>query len=552
VLLWALVNDDGSAGETYAERWTIARGGPSLLVPLHTKDVLAATATRDGRLVVATDGAISSWRLSTMKKLGTARGPHLDSRTAKAALSPDGRRLAYGLQDGSVHFFTPATGATVSGTGAHEAAVMRVVFSPDSRLAVSTGDDRVAILWDPATGQPLQRLVGHGGRVLDAAFSRDGRTLYTVSLDGTVLQWDLGGGRRFGDTARVGRPVPSAVLSTLDPASPTPVLAISPDGRRFAVHAAPSAVALYATSSLRRVGGIALAPGEAVRAAAWSGPRLVVGTDHGAVGLWTTRGRPRLVRALHGLESRGQHPVRSIATADGGRLVAAVDGYQGARPRGGGPTPEEGALAVWRDGRLVGGEPIDLHTHGNGVAFSADSSMLAVATDDGRVLVVDPSTNRIERTIRPQTGAVAVAFAADGTLATGSYAGIVDLWDPSTGKEIGRPTLVAASPVGSIAFDPTGTTFATTGGPSGGARIWATSTQQQFGADLPGGEGAQSNAAYTPDGRYLLVVLDDGTVYRWPASARVWAQHACAVAGRNFTREEWARLVGSRPYARTC
>src|SRR5262249_49476872 len=125
VFLWALVNADGSAGETYAERWTIARGGRSLLVPLHTKDILAATATRDGRLVAATDGASSIWRLSTMKKLGTARGPHLDSRTANAALSPDGRTLGYGLRDGSVHFFAPATGATVSGVGAHEAAVMR-------------------------------------------------------------------------------------------------------------------------------------------------------------------------------------------------------------------------------------------------------------------------------------------------------------------------------------------------------------------------------------------------------------------------------------------
>jgi WD40 repeat protein len=178
--------------------------------------------------------------------------------------------------------------------------------------------------------------------------------------------------------------------------------------------------------------------------------------------------------------------------------------------------------------------------------------MLAVATDDGRVLVLDPSTNRIERTIRPQTGAVAVAFAADGTLATGSYAGIVDLWNPTTGKEIGSSTLVAASPVGSIAFDPTGKTFATTGGPSGGARIWVTSTQQQFGADLPGGEGAQSNAAYTPDGRYLLVVLDDGTAFRWPARVEALEQHACAVAGRSFTREEWARLVGNRSYTKTC
>ena len=112
--------------------------------------------------------------------------------------------------------------------------------------------------------------------------------------------------------------------------------------------------------------------------------------------------------------------------------------------------------------------------------------------------------------------------------------------------------LFRSSPVGSIAFDPTGKTYATTGGPSGGARIWVTSTEQQFGADLPGGEGAESNAAYTPDGRYLLVIVADGSALRWPARVEAWEQHACAVAGRNFTREEWARLVGNRRYTKTC
>ncbi len=58
--------------------------------------------------------------------------------------------------------------------------------------------------------------------------------------------------------------------------------------------------------------------------------------------------------------------------------------------------------------------------------------------------------------------------------------------------------------------------------------------------------------AFTPDGRYLLVVADDGTVTRWPVSLAAWEQHACAVAGRNFTREEWSRYVGNRPYANVC
>ncbi len=552
VLLWALRNSDGSAGETYAERWTIGQGGQSLLVPLHTKDVLAVTATRDGRLVVATDGAISTWRVSTMKELGTARGPHLDSRTASAGLSPDGRTLGYGLTDGSVHFFTPATGATVSGIGAHEAPVWRVAFSPDSRLAVSTGDDRVAIVWNPATGQPLQRLTGHGGRVLDAAFARNGKTLYTVSLDGTVLRWDLSGGRRFGDTARVGRPVPSADGSPLDPASPTPVLAISPDGRTFAVHAAPSAVALYATSSLRRVGGIALAPGDTVRAATWSGSRLVLGTDHGAVELWNVRGAPKPVGDLHGLESRGHHPVRSLAIADAGRVVAAVDGYRGRGPRAAGPPA--------RRERSRSGA-----TGGSSAASRSTCTQSATASRSRPTPRCSPSP--------PTTAACSCSIRRPTASSERSGRRPAQSPSPSRPTEHSPPAPTPASstsgtrsrarrsvirrsspphPSGRSRSTRPGRHSSTTGGPSGGARLWVTSTQQQFGADLPGGEGARSNAAYTPDGRYLLVVLDDGTALRWPAGVEAWEQHACAVAGRNLTREEWTRLVGNRPYGRTC
>ena len=70
----------------------------------------------------------------------------------------------------------------------------------------------------------------------------------------------------------------------------------------------------------------------------------------------------------------------------------------------------------------------------------------------------------------------------------------------------------------------------------------------------PGGdpEGAWGNVAYTPDGHNLVSVFGDGTAATWPVSVDAWEQHACAVAGRSFTREEWARFVGSRSYAPVC
>jgi len=35
-------------------------------------------------------------------------------------------------------------------------------------------------------------------------------------------------------------------------------------------------------------------------------------------------------------------------------------------------------------------------------------------------------------------------------------------------------------------------------------------------------------------------------------SASSWLAHACAVAGRNLTKEEWRRFVPGHPYRKTC
>ncbi len=112
--------------------------------------------------------------------------------------------------------------------------------------------------------------------------------------------------------------------------------------------------------------------------------------------------------------------------------------------------------------------------------------------------------------------------------------------------------LAAPAPVASLSFAADGKAFATSGGSSGHVRICVKSTEQQLGADLPGGAVLWGNAAYTPDGRYMFSVFGDGSAYRWPVTVQSWEQHACAVAGRNFTQAEWRRFVGGRSYAKVC
>lgn len=559
--LYAVVNKDGSNGAAYVEEWRLDHNGATKKPPpqLGGTGMVAAEALSGDRVIVALDGRIVTWDARTQREISSVPGPRFGpTEFVNAAISPNGRIFAYGLADGSVHFFNIARGTSITGGGLHGAPVQRIAFSPDSRTAVSTGDDGVAIVRNPVTGQPIERLTGHIGRVLGADFSPDGKTLYTAGLDGTILDYDLGSSRRFGSPFELGQPsVPGSPVSALPD---TTLLSVSPNSRRFAASAvnntngeAFSTVEVYSVSPLKRLGTITLPKNRLLGAGAWADrTHFVLGADRGLVQLWDlTVGRTRHVGTLRGLSP---WQVRAVATAAAGHVVAAVDGRPGRFPQ------EKGELAIWRDGRLVGGRALNLSGFGDAVALTADGSTAAVAADvppgqPVRLLIVNASTGKVERTItvKNASGSVtALAFAPDGTLASGTWSGIVNLWNPKTGASMGHPSLVAPAPVASISFSPDGKTFATSGGSSGGTRIWSTATQQQLGSDFPGGEGQWGSVAFTPDGRYLFSVFGDGTAYRWPGSLSAWEAHACQVAGRNFTSEEWSRFVGGRSYARVC
>jgi WD40 repeat protein len=111
---------------------------------------------------------------------------------------------------------------------------------------------------------------------------------------------------------------------------------------------------------------------------------------------------------------------------------------------------------------------------------------------------------------------------------------------------------VAAGAVTSIAFDPTGQRFATTGGQDGTVKLWSSSTLQQEGTALNTEQGLATTAAFGLGGKALLVVDGHGHGFTWPTSLPAWEQRACAVAGRNLTRAEWARYLPGQSYTQVC
>ncbi len=438
-----------------------------------------------------------------------------------------------------------------------------LTYSPDGRAVASTGTDNKVIIWDPQTARPTKVFTAPAEQVQYVAFSPDGTTLYTSSLGGVLLAWDLAGDRSFGRRFPLGRGSPCC-RTVLPPAPP---LAVSPDGSTFAVRLSTSTVGLFSAHTLRQRASFTIVPkGTMVTALAWSPTRpvLAVAGYSGLVQLWRVDGPPRLARSLTGLHAVPGAPeaVQALTFSPDGQILAASDSSrtdtQGVL---GTVLTQNGAhfaaLAIWRasNGKLV--VPKDLGTGpglSGALAFSRDGKLLAASRPDGSVLVLDPATGQVRQTHHPfgADETVSLAFAPNGTLATGTHGGIVQLWNQTTGLQAAGPVAVAAGPVTSIAFDPTGQRFVTTGGQDGTVKLWSSSTLVQEGTALNTEQGADTTAAFEPGGKELLVVDNHGNGFTWPTSLAAWERRACTVAGRNLTRTEWTRYLPGHPYTRIC
>ncbi len=545
----------GTEGQAYVDRWDLRSGKTTASRPLRdARGLLAAVLAGGNRFVTLSYDSAITWDAETLRRLRVvhfALPGGAASAGLVAAISADGREAAIPVLGGSLDFVNLASGRVTVSEGGSSSSIEAVSFTPDGRTAVTVDDERQVRIWHPGAPAPVETLLGHAGRIVGVTVSADSRTLFTASLDGAVFEWDLSGRRRFGQLFALGRPTPGAATFAFPPPlaveAATGEFAVSPssNARVSIVSAATLKVErTFAVASNPAANVVALASSPRGRelAVAWSLPGSGLnGVARGRVDVWDVSGRPRLLRRLAGPGGS----VDAVAWSADGRQIAAIGTFSGAFSAG------AGRLVRWdaATGRVVARR--ERPAEGVSVTFSPDGRFLASGWSDA-VLVDDLRTGRLAREIRNVGGPGPVAFAPAGILATGSNAGIVQIWNVRTGKQLGAPTQVAAAPVAGISFDPRGDTFVTSGGSDGVAKLWSTSTLQQLGADFPGAPGTWLSAEYARDGRDVVVVSRSSQGWVWPAQLSSWEAQACRVAGRNLTREEWSRFVGGRSYARVC
>ena len=399
-----------------------------------------SAGTPDGSCFALVDeGALNIWRSLTCRS--AHRLPISAKRVTACAITPDGKSLAVGFNDGTVRMNSVNGSGTDWEHRGHRKGITSLLPSPDNTLLFSTGWDRSIRLWNIKTGEPERTLLRGNGGVAGLALLDNGHTLAVGYSGGSVRLYQ----------ARNGEPV--RILDRYSPA----VRAVSsnPPGTRLAVAGTDNMLWFWN----RDEGNVTLCEGLRAppRCLSFLGSdeNVISGGWDGKVRLWDSQ-KGTLLGRLSGHTSI----VTSCAASPDGTVFVT-----GSNDR---------TVRIWsrrslRAVRVIRGS----RTEVGAVAFSPDGCYLAAAGGDGVIRIFTMPDGNPEHDIASVAGGVrTLVFSGDGQiLAAGYDTGVLVLiaW---TERRIIHTVSAHTGPVTGIGI-PEGGRRLVTGGSDGFLRTWS-------------------------------------------------------------------------------
>lgn len=442
-----------------AERSAEARrlGARALTETVLDRSLLLAVEAVRTDPALETDGDLLAALLRSPYALRQVRGD--GDRLLDMDITPDGRILAAGDNDGTLTFWDAQKMRRIGRPVRSGYSTPRLTFSPDGRqlgviscptLACSSWE---LYLWDTASHRLLRRLTGPGQNEITAAapsWSRDGSIVATASASGVIF-FDTSSGRERG---RINiRGIDSNLGVVLLRAGPDLVVVLR--GTRHAFIINPQTVRILRQVAL---------PTPAFMAAA--------SPDGRTLGIGTVQGRVFFVnlRTGHTRGVQGQH-----------------------------------TASVW------------------GMSFSKDGRIAASTSDDHDVMLWNVATGQRLLILQGHAGRVlAGVFSPDGrTLYSAGLDSTVIEWDLSGTRSFGVSVprvpkgallRLEGSPYNSAAWS-ADRSRGVIGYPNGTVATIDAATGKVIALGKPMTE--LENLAVSPDGRFAYLVSTDGTIRRW-------------------------------------
>ncbi|KAB5589984.1 hypothetical protein CTheo_6571 [Ceratobasidium theobromae] len=447
------------------------------------------------------------------------------------AYSPDGGRVAFGCDDGSIGIRNAYDGSAIVDTfNGHTKIVPSIAFSPDGSRLVSGSNDGTICLWNTEDGASIPySFNGHDSEIKSVAFSPDGSRIISSSADRTIRIW------RATDGMPVGNPFEGHTDTIL-------AIAPSPDGTRVASGSMDRTVRVWNISDGTLVADPFKGHSGVVRSVDFSpdGTLIASGSDDKTIRLWDARCGILISNPLQGHTS----VVESVAfSPNGKRLVSGSD---------------DSTIRVWSTEHftLVAG-PFEGHTDlVLSTAFSPDGMRIVSGAYDGTIRVWN--TREIPSVVPPSedhiSGGWSAVFSPDGSrIVSGSYDNTICLLDAYDGSAIAAPFRGHTERIWCVEFSPDGECIASAS-TDRTIRIWTTQDGTPACDPLLGHTDSVHSVAFSADGTRVASSSSDHTIRIWSLQngntiAGPFEGHTDVVMSIAFSPDDTAIASGS--YDRT-
>ena len=394
-----------------------------------------------------TDVKVDLWDANTGKYISSLVENH-GSKICTLCFSDNGRIIATGGQDGTIHLWAAKQGMHLMPLTGHKEEINKIFISPDGMTLLSRGEDNTVHLCNAITGQPLRIYDGYTEGISDISITPDGNTIASGSSDNKIRLWNAYSGQ---------------LVNTLSGHSDDIYsVCFSPDSKTIASGGADKTIRLWdaitgdhirtLTGHKRYVKNVFFtADGQIIASSCWNSTLRLWDAKTGNH-LKTLNGDmispdgEQFIQIEHG-QVEGDDSFLYLSDVNTGQLrkqttYSGSFGFECFSPDGKlfvTSDSNNSIIELWDvgTGQIVNtySGHLSLPFCGGGtitaVCFSKDVSAIASGSLDKTVRLWSTNKGEHIKTLSGHTGGISsVAFSPDGkTLASGSHDGTILLWD---------------------------------------------------------------------------------------------------------------------------